>query len=106
MKKVSMNKVEKGDWKLSYSSRSKLNDMKENKGILAALSKYVDMMKDLISATNAISNKIEAIPPPVVNVEVPPIKVDIPVDKTKKRFQLKVVRDEEGFIKSIDIKQV
>jgi hypothetical protein len=97
---------------LDDKTRSKLTDRSINQKIVNALNSLAEVIdintnlnKELAEAVKAMPDMLPEIPTPVVNIpKQPPIKVTVPAKKNRK-IRATVIRDEDGLMKYVDIKE-
>jgi hypothetical protein len=98
---------------LDDKTRSKLTDRSINQKIVNALNALAEAIgintklnKELAEAVKAMPTNLPELPTPVINIpKQPPIKVSIPAKKNRK-IRATVIRDEDGLMKYVDLKEM
>ena len=112
MKTVKLAEVGKKGWRISPADRLNINSIETSKQVTGAMEKISQAMQTNIDVLDKLAKKMD-----VVSVEnsktaitpaaAPNIKVIAPPpDKTKKKFRCTPIRNENGFIVSVDIEQL
>ena len=112
MKTVKLSEVGKKGWRISPADRLNINSIETSKQVTGAMEKISQAMQTNIDILAKLAKKFD-----VVSIETgkaapapataPNIKVIVPPeDKTKKKFRCTPVRNESGFIVSVDIEQL
>ena len=112
MKTVKLSEVGKKGWRISPADRLNINSIETSKQVTGAMEKISQAMQTNIDVLAKLAKKMD-----VVSIETgkaapapaaaPNIKVMVPPeDKTKKKFRCTPVRNESGFIVSVDIEQL
>ncbi len=97
---------------LDEKTRSKLTDRSINQKIVNALNALAEAIgintklnKELAEAVRSMPDKLPEVPAPIVNIpKQAPIKVTMPAKKNRK-IRATVIRDEDGLMKYVDIKE-
>ena len=112
MKTVKLSEVGKKGWRISPADRLNINSIETSKQVTGAMEKISQAMQTHIDVLGKLAKKMD-----VVSIETgkaaiapaaaPSIKVIVPPeDKTKKKFRCTPIRNENGFIVSVDIEQL
>jgi len=110
MKTVKLSEVTKKGWRVSPADRLNINSLENSKKVSASMEKIAEVMASNIELLDKLALKIGEItvepmgkgsnPAPNVEVIIPPAKQE------KKTFRVTPVRDEDGRLKYVDIKQL
>jgi hypothetical protein len=112
MKTVKLSEVGKKGWRISPADRLNINSIETSKQVTGAMEKISQAMQTNIDVLAKLAKKMDVVsietgkaapaPATAPNVEV----IVPPPDKTKKKFRCTPIRNESGFIVSVDIEQL
>lgn len=97
---------------LDDKTQSKLTDRSINQKIVNALNALAEVIgintalnRELAEAVKAMPKDLPELPAPIINIpKQAPVKVTMPAKKNRK-IRATVVRDEDGLMKYVDIKE-
>ena len=114
MKTVKLSEVGKKGWRISPADRLNINSIETSKQVTGAMEKISQAMQTNIDVLGKLAKKVDVVSaetgkaqPAIAPAAAPIVEVIVPPpDKTKKKFRCMPVRNESGFIVSVDIEQL